>query len=62
MPSSLEDFLGKGKRKEEELLQEVDGGYSCQECLENVNKAYFNEEEGILIWYCTEGHRSQVTL
>ena len=62
MPESLEEFLGKNKQKQEEGLQQVDGGYSCQDCLEICNTAYLNEEEMILVWYCTNGHRSQVSL
>lgn len=62
MPDSLEDFLGKTKKKQEESMQEVDGGYSCQECLEIVSKAYFDEENSILVWYCIDNHRSQVSL
>lgn len=62
MPESLEQFLGKAKQKQEELLQEVQGGYSCQECFEVIEKAYFDEKEGILVWYCSDNHRSQVTI
>lgn len=61
MPEDLAKFLNKDV-KNEGVFPEVLGGYSCQECLEAVSVAFFNEEEGILFWFCKENHRSQVTL
>lgn len=62
MPSSLEDFLGKGNIPDEDKLQDIEGGFRCQECDESINTAKFDEDENKVIWKCSQGHKSEVTL
>jgi hypothetical protein len=62
MPNSLEDFLGKGNIPNDENLPEIQGGFRCQECDEAINVAKFDENESKVIWKCSQGHRSEVTL
>lgn len=61
MPEDLEAFLGK-KKIIKESFPEVDGSFTCQECNETVIKGMFDEDGGIIIWYCTENHKSQVSI
>lgn len=61
MPEDLEAFLGK-KKPTKENFPEVGGGFSCQECNEVVEGALFDEDNKIIIWYCSQEHRSQVSL
>ena len=61
MPEDLEAFLGKNKAVEHNL-EEVTGSFACQECNEVITKAGFDEVNSILVWFCSENHRSQVSL
>lgn len=61
MANSLESFLGK-ENVVKENFPEVEGGFSCQECDESVSIGMFDEENMIIIWYCSQEHRSQVSL
>jgi hypothetical protein len=61
MPENLEEFLGKGKVIKENFPETI-GSFTCQECNEIVTKGMFDEDNSIIIWYCSENHRSQVSL
>ena len=61
MPEDLEAFLGK-KKLTKENFPEVNGSFSCQDCGEIVVNAMFDEDNNIIIWYCSENHRSQVSI
>jgi hypothetical protein len=61
MPEDLEAFLGKKKPVKEDF-PEIDGSFACQECNEVIVKAMFDEDNRIIIWYCSENHRSQVSI
>lgn len=60
MPESLEEFLGKSVPNN--FIENTEGSFECQTCGEKIFTGYYNEEESILIWYCSEKHRSQVSL
>ena len=57
--AKVEDFLNKG-RKEPTTEGNAQGSFACQECDLVVNRALFDDIEGIISWTCPEGHKSQV--
>ena len=61
MPEDLEEFLGK-KKPIKESFPEIDGAFACQECNEVIVNAMFDEDNRIIIWYCSSEHRSQVSI
>jgi hypothetical protein len=61
MPEDLEAFLGK-KKPVKENFPEINGSFACQECPEILTEALLDEDNRIIIWYCSENHRSQVSL
>ena len=38
------------------------GNYGCQSCYEEVDVAYFDEPKGKMFWFCSEGHRSEISV
>jgi len=59
--TKFDDFM-KGSLKEVKNLQELDGDYGCQTCDKQTPKAYFNEKELEIIWFCEDEHRSSIKL
>lgn len=58
MPEDLAKFLNKDKPKD--FITNTSGTFQCQHCDEIIYNAKFDEEEGTIIWYCSENHKSQV--
>jgi hypothetical protein len=62
MPN-LEDFLGKNEKKINPAdWEEMSGTYGCQQCDADVNKAFFNQEELKIVWFCPQRHESKIEL
>lgn len=38
----------------------VDGAFACQLCNEVVDEAILLPDDGIIIWECSEGHKSKM--
>jgi hypothetical protein len=54
------DFVGQTSKTEVPKGAIVEGGFSCQECYEQVDEAEYFRIEKILKWKCSEGHVSYV--
>ena len=50
---SLDDF-----DEVEKPEPNVGGSFRCQECNERVSGAF--KKDGLLVWYCSEGHESKI--
>jgi hypothetical protein len=61
MPS-LDDFLNKPKGRNWDGWEEMFGNYGCQKCDEDMDTAYFNPNELIIMWVCSQNHESKVEL
>ena len=62
MPN-LDDFLGKEKKEiNPEDWEEMVGTYGCQQCDEDVDKAFFNSQELRIVWFCSQRHESKIEL
>jgi len=59
--TKFDDFM-KGSLKEVENLEELFGDYGCQTCEKQTSKAYFNDKELEIIWFCEDEHRSSIKL
>jgi hypothetical protein len=62
MPEDLEAFLGKSKIIKEDHLPDAEGSFACQECNEVVLSGKFDVDNKLIIWYCSNNHRSQVSI
>jgi hypothetical protein len=54
------DFVAQEQEAEAPKGMVIDGGFSCQECFEQVDEAEYFRLEKILKWKCSEGHISYV--
>jgi len=61
MPN-LDDFLKKPKGRNWDDWEQMTGRYGCQKCNEDVDTAYFNPYELIIVWVCSQNHESKVQL
>lgn len=48
--------------KPEGQLPKLIGNYGCQSCEENTDHAWFDDKKGIIFWFCSEGHRSEIKI
>lgn len=61
MPN-LEDFLGKSNKPDLSRWEPMFGIYQCKECEEEVEKAFFNADDLVIAWVCSQGHESKIEL
>ena len=61
MPS-LDDFLKKPKGRDWDGWEQLIGKYGCQKCEEDMDVAYFNPDELVIMWVCSQNHESKVEL
>jgi hypothetical protein len=54
------DFIRPTEPQEEGVP--IGGTFVCQTCLEDTNSAVLNEDEMIIIYVCSLGHRNEATL
>jgi hypothetical protein len=61
MAESLEDFLGVSKKSDQ---IKVNGSLSCQEvwCEEKASEGLIDEDNRLLTFTCTKGHKSSVKI
>lgn len=54
----------RGEKKQDfpEDAIDVSGTFICQECDEKCSDAKLDEDKGALVYYCTNGHKSQARL
>jgi hypothetical protein len=58
------DFVSGNKKEPEpeNQLESIRGSFVCQECLETVKDALFNEDAMSLYYTCLQGHKNEATL
>ncbi len=54
------DFLKVPKPVESNLIQ-ISGNFICQECMESIGFALFDEDEMKMFYTCNEGHKNEAT-
>jgi hypothetical protein len=59
MPN-LEDFLGKPKDRDYSKFEIMYGTYGCQQCDENLDRAFFDPDNLEILWVCSKKHESKV--
>lgn len=60
----IEDLIGKTPKKQDQSEDNIliDGSFSCQVCGKVVDEAEMQRTTGTILWKCSEGHESKVTL
>jgi hypothetical protein len=63
MSINPEDFIKRTSERPAEIgADTIFGTFMCQDCNENVRQAKFNEDELLIVYVCSQNHRSEVQL
>lgn len=57
--SKFDEFLAKTE-EERPRGMEIGGSFVCQTCYEQVEEAEWFQPERLLVWDCSQGHKSYI--